>query len=178
MLRHNPQPMRPMYSRNVSPGLPRWVIGAAMALILLCAGAAAIGLLAGGWAFLQPLLQQKYTFYRVYKDGKWGYINQKGDLAIALQFDEAQDFQEGLAAVKVRDRWGYINALEKFVRNPDLRDAGAFSEGLAAVRLDNKWGYIGKDGKIAISPRYDCASAFSEGFAAVRKGNKWGYVDS
>ena len=41
--------------------------------------------------------------------GKSGYIDKTGKFAIALQFDEAASFSEGLAAVKVGNKWGYVS---------------------------------------------------------------------
>ena len=45
----------------------------------------------------------------VFKDGKWGYINTKGEQIIECKFDYADDFNEGFAAVQKDDKWGYIN---------------------------------------------------------------------
>ncbi|MEO0103191.1 MAG: WG repeat-containing protein [candidate division WOR-3 bacterium] len=43
------------------------------------------------------------------KTGKWGYINKQGKIVIRPQFNEAKDFSEGLAAVKIGDKYFYIN---------------------------------------------------------------------
>ncbi|MBP8214173.1 MAG: WG repeat-containing protein [Propionivibrio sp.] len=41
--------------------------------------------------------------------GRWGYINQKNQWVIQPKFDEAKEFKDGRAAVKVKGKWGYIN---------------------------------------------------------------------
>ena len=51
----------------------------------------------------------KEGFALVKKDGKWGYINTKGEQIIECKFDDARDFSEGFAAVKKDGKWGYIN---------------------------------------------------------------------
>ena len=51
----------------------------------------------------------KEGFSAVKKDGKWGYINTKGEQIVECKFDDARDFSEGFAAVKKYGRWGYIN---------------------------------------------------------------------
>ncbi|MDO5090396.1 MAG: WG repeat-containing protein [Cardiobacteriaceae bacterium] len=44
------------------------------------------------------------------KDGQCGYLNDKGETAIALQYDDATAFAAAVTAVKKGDKWGYINA--------------------------------------------------------------------
>ena len=45
-------------------------------------------------------------------DDKYGYINKKGDYVINPQFDAADSFSEGLAAVEDDDEYGYINKID------------------------------------------------------------------
>ena len=40
---------------------------------------------------------------------KWGYIDKQGKFVINPQFDSAEPFAEGLAAVRNGDKWGYIS---------------------------------------------------------------------
>lgn len=51
----------------------------------------------------------------VSKDDKWGYINQRGELVIPLQFDRAFDFMDGLAMVSTDEGWVYIDKSGKVV---------------------------------------------------------------
>lgn len=53
--------------------------------------------------------------------------------AIAPQYDNAQDFSEGLAAVQKNGKWGYINTAGKTVIPFTYDIAYAFSEGYAVV---------------------------------------------
>ena len=48
-------------------------------------------------------------FAAVQKDGKWGYINTKGEQIIECKFDDAYYFNEGFARVEKDGKWGYIN---------------------------------------------------------------------
>ncbi|MCK7461244.1 MAG: WG repeat-containing protein [Sphingobacterium sp.] len=47
------------------------------------------------------------------ENGKWGLINKKGEFIVNPQFDEINDFREGLAAVRIGDykngnfKWGF-----------------------------------------------------------------------
>jgi WG containing repeat len=96
--------------------------------------------------------------YPVFKDGKWGYINNQGKIVIEPQFDAARDFHDGLALVSKYDKSGnknpvtnqsddkdgYIDETGKFVIEPQFvsqRNSGEhshddFSEGLAIVQVD------------------------------------------
>jgi hypothetical protein len=54
----------------------------------------------------------------VKKDNKWGYIDKTGRLIIPFQFDTADYFSEGLAAVGIGEKTGYIDKTGKFVVPP------------------------------------------------------------
>lgn len=41
--------------------------------------------------------------------GKYGFIDKHGQLAIPIQFEEASDFQEGLAAILISGKFGFID---------------------------------------------------------------------
>src|SRR4051812_4037239 len=62
--------------------------------------------------------------YPVKMNGKYGYIDRKGKVTVTPQFDAAQPFTDGYAAVKLGDRWGYIDHAGKLVISPqyDLAD--------------------------------------------------------
>jgi hypothetical protein len=81
---------------------------------------------------------------------KRGFIDKTGKVVIEPQFDGAESFSEGLAAVKVGGvngnggKYGYIDRMGKFAIALQFDEAASFSEGLAAVKVGNKWGYIGK----------------------------------
>lgn len=45
----------------------------------------------------------------VMKDGKWGYIDETGQIDLRLIYDRAYSFENGLARVKIGNRCGYID---------------------------------------------------------------------
>jgi hypothetical protein len=109
---------------------------------------------------------------------KWGYINTKGKMVIAPQFDFARDFYEGLAGVKIGGKWGYIDKAGKMVIAPQSGFGYAFSEGRARVYVDKKWGFIDKTGKMVIAPQFKQAFDFDGQRAYVDPGTwKWGFID-
>src|SRR5262245_53535319 len=56
--------------------------------------------------------------YPVTQNGKWGYIDNAGNIVIKSQFDGADDFAEGLAAIRVRGKSGYIDKTGKIIIRP------------------------------------------------------------
>src|SRR6218665_1787678 len=109
--------------------------------------------------------------------GYYGYIDKTGKMAIKPQFDDAADFQEGLAAIKVESKYGYIDRSGEIVIKQQFDYAGDFQEGLARIELGGKWGFIDKTGKIAIELQFDEVWFFQKGLARIQLGSKYGYVD-
>jgi hypothetical protein len=120
----------------------------------------------------------------------YGYIDTKGEVVIDCQFDNAEDFSEGLAAVRVGDwetgKWGYIDKTGKMVIEPKYKSADPFHEGLANVSygdgkegFNGKYGFIDQTGRLVIpleSHFYYCN--FSDGLAAIGGyPEKYGYID-
>ena len=42
--------------------------------------------------------------------GKWGYVGKNGEFVINAQFDKAENFQNGIAFVKIKEKWGLIKS--------------------------------------------------------------------
>jgi hypothetical protein len=106
--------------------------------------------------------------YPVLVDGDWGYINQKGEMILEPDYQNARPFHEGLAAIRESWGWKYIDSKGEVKIEGNFSDINNFSGGKAAVRFDGRWGYINKSGNFAINPMFRTASAFSDGRAFVR----------
>ena len=52
------------------------------------------------------------------KNGKYGYINEKGEVVIDFIFEDANGFKYNLAAVKLNDKWGFIDLSGQFQIEP------------------------------------------------------------
>ncbi len=93
--------------------------------------------------------------YTVLKDGKWGYIDQAGKIAIAPQFTQAGEFSEGLATVSLDGKWGYVDQSGAIVIPPRFAFAEGFSDGLGIVHLSlsegGSAGYIDKKASLSLS---------------------------
>ena len=90
-------------------------------------------------------------------DGKTGYIDKTGKVVIPIEFDWAESFSEGLAAVAKNGKWGYIDKTGKVIIPYKYNDAESFSNGLAVVQEgfvqsgSVKMHYIDKTGKIVLT---------------------------
>ena len=84
----------------------------------------------------QDEVGEKENLFYITDELKYGYMNQKGEVVIEIQYAEAQGFTEGLARVNVGDRenkkMGFINEKGEMVIEPVYEYVSGFSDGLAA----------------------------------------------
>lgn len=66
--------------------------------------------------------------------GKWGFANEKGELVVECQYDDACSFSDHLAAVQEGDKWGYINRYNTRVIEAQFSQAYPFLSGKAMVK--------------------------------------------
>jgi hypothetical protein len=105
------------------------------------------------------------------------YINKKGKVIIATDYDECAEFYQGYAKIKVDDKLGVINKQGKLVIKPKYDYMEIFRYGYALVNngghheegygwTGGKWGYVSKTGK-TISLKFEEAGGFVDGIARV-----------
>ncbi len=108
-----------------------------------------------------------------FPNGKWGFINDKGEIVINSRFDKAWGFAGGLAIVEHKGKRGAINQRGEYVIEPRFFELAGPSEGLFVfARRKNKYGYMDTKGNIVIKPVFNSAYSFYEGRALVRL-NEW-----
>lgn len=113
----------------------------------------------------------------VCKDGKWGFINIKGEEIIQCIYSKVNPFHEGYAAVCNDEKWGYVNTDGKEIVQCIYSEASPFSEGYAVVVKDDKCGFVNTKGEEITQFQYSGASYFGEKCAMVRKDGKWGFIN-
>jgi hypothetical protein len=122
---------------------------------------------------IQPQFEETRWFSEgrapVRVDGRWGYADRTGVLAIPAKYRQASLFENGRAFVQLEQEWFAID------RNgePTARDP---SDLIPKERM-GKWGFVTPDGKVAVDFRFDGVHPFSEGLAAVQVGERWGFID-
>jgi len=72
------------------------------------------------------------------QEGKYGYLNAKGDVAIAPMFLQAQNFKDGTAVVNVSDNYvvnqfALIDKKGKYLIQPQYNDILQLGDGMAAL---------------------------------------------
>lgn len=90
------------------------------------------------------------------ENGKYGYKNDKNEIVVQPQYNEAASFNEERGQVMLNSRYGYVNINGKEVVPPkyDYADLFFFG-GVSKVKLNGKWGIINKEGKELVQPKYD-----------------------
>jgi hypothetical protein len=99
--------------------------------------------------YTYPVLERRILAFN--NINKWGFLDKKGEIKINLVYDQAQEFNDGLAAIKTNGKWGFIDSLGNLKINCLFDEVYSFSEGFAMVNLNGKWIFIDINGKTVIS---------------------------
>jgi hypothetical protein len=115
---------------------------------------------------------------------KVGFIDRRGQWAMTPQFDWAEPFSEGVAAVDIGGMRGFVNRTGRFPVPPAFAEVHSFSGGLALAYQEScKPLFIDHSGKVVISAPVDFASAFRDDLSIVGiggrcgVGGRFGYMD-
>ncbi|MEM6261251.1 MAG: WG repeat-containing protein [Bacteroidota bacterium] len=136
---------------------------------------------------LPPLPGQEVSLAKVWKDGRYGFIDVYGREVIPEIYDNLKEFSEGMLPVNFGARqqeprtgglWGYCDTRGNIVVKMEYQEAGQFKEGKARVKLHGKWGFINRNGDRVIPLKYDDCGSFKGGIAPVKVGMKWGFINS
>ena len=88
-------------------------------------------------------------------NGKWGFINEKGEEVIPFIYEDTTYFHKDYVAVKKDGKWGFINQKGERIIPFLYDDASYFTEGLALVKKDDKYGYINDKNETVLPFIYD-----------------------
>jgi hypothetical protein len=114
------------------------------------------------------------------KTGLQGFINTKGEVAIAAKFEKLGYFSADVAWARNDDGLiGYIDKQGEWVIEPKFLAVKDFDpdSGLAMARLDDVWGFINKQGEIKYIDDVDKFYNYSEGLVKVVKEGLFGFMD-
>lgn len=94
-------------------------------------------------------------------------------------FDDARDFYDGYACVKLGHKWGVINTQGELALEYSYDELHHISENIYAAKLNNKYGLIDRDRNIILDFQYDSLwlSDFHNGTFQAELNNKFGIID-
>jgi hypothetical protein len=122
-----------------------------------------------------------------------GYLNEKGDWAIAPRYDytpQTTNAQRVGEFIKLRlaGKYGILDTKGRVVV-PFAYDGLELPfyiwqnelygrDKCLPALLQGKWGYLNPKNEWAIPPQYEQVRAFAEGYAKVKHEGKWGYINA
>lgn len=112
---------------------------------------------------------------------KYGYINESLQLDIALIYQNAGEFSEGLAATEKNGLWGYIDKDGKTIIDYMYESIGpngsyTFRNGLAPVKKNGVCGLINRQGDSVISFDFEEIYQGLNGKYIAKKNGVWGIL--
>ncbi len=121
--------------------------------------------------------------------GKWGFVNDSDSKVVDNKYDEARNFENGLALVRKGDKYGMVNTSGKEVipvkyniierHNDHIFRVAAGGSVKDGVLFDEKYGFVDDSGKELLKPEYDEIGQFNkDGLTYVKKGDKYGYINN
>ncbi len=126
------------------------------------------------FSFLSCFFESKAV---IIKNGKYGYINTKGNIIIPCKFDYASSFINGMAKVKMNKKYGLINDKGFLICPCIFEEIYPTEDSFAWVEKDQMYGAIDKNGNILIDYIYQDVSIGSVGYHLVKRDGMWGAID-
>lgn len=120
---------------------------------------------------------EEWILYPLEINGKYGFINQFGELIVNPQYRRANMSRCGVAVGEKDKVMYYLDSKGNvlFSLENQLQLPRSFSDGFLACRILNgeqsNWGFLDKSGKSVIPPIYAAVDDFSEGLANVTDSN-------
>lgn len=121
----------------------------------------------------EQIFEESEGLRGVKRDGRFGFIDQRGRLRIANRYEAIHKFSEGLAAVMIRGKWGFINTTDQIVVNPNYDHVTEFRNGVCLVTKNKYTGLLSADGTVLLPLRYDSIAWERENLILVHN-NKLG----
>lgn len=98
------------------------------------------------------------------KDGKFGFMDLRGNFVIEPAWDRVQTFSEGRVAVMKGGKWGFIDQEGKLIAQPEWDSVQDFSDGVAIVTKNRLKGAIDLEGRVIVPAEWRWMLPANEGF--------------
>ena len=129
--------------------------------------------------YLGLFTEENLARFQDYETGLWGYINESGEEVIPAQYEDAQDFSEGLAAVKVDGLYGFIDVSGEMVIEPQFEGVGSeFAYERCVIQENGMLGVIDQTGVSIVKPQYKSIEMYCESYFIVQSSEgEYGIID-
>lgn len=118
----------------------------------------------------------------VHANGKYGFINGKGELAIPMQYNLVSEFNNGYAVAKQNGKFGCINTSGQAAIPFEYDGIDTPTNGLVRAKKgrgrSGKWGIINMQNNVIAPFEYTVIGAIKDGEAVARKGPKLGVINT
>ncbi len=122
----------------------------------------------------EVVIEPKYEYLDLFSEeglarfcdhGLWGYVNLEGKEVIPAHYEDANNFSEGLAAVKIDGLYGFIDVSGEMMIEPQFMGVQeGFLYDRCAVIAGNKIGLIDRSGKRIVETQYIAISLYCENY--------------
>jgi hypothetical protein len=119
--------------------------------------------------------------FPIQRGGKWGFIDRTGRVVVAPKYDQALEFSDGMAAVRVGKKWGYIDASGELRIPPRFEGMiGLPFCGAGAIVYDSSGSltFVDRAGKLIQTRNWEKMLNCVNGIVPVREKRKWGYLST
>jgi WG containing repeat len=113
----------------------------------------------------------------IQRDGKFGFVDNRGRLRIANRYEGIGEFHDGLAPIRLLGKWGYINKADEIEIQPTYDISRNFDQHVAQVSRKGKFGLINTKGKELLELQYDSISKLTDGNFLLIRNNLMGMAD-
>lgn len=134
----------------------------------------------GSWKI--PALYESASEFRiglavVHRGDSAAFINKENSNPFNRWFDEAYNFNNGMAAVKKKGQWHFINRLGQTIYGP-YDEVNEISDGIYVIRKGDRYGALDQFLQPVIEPRFEKLGDFVNGFAYYTEEGRYGFVRS
>jgi hypothetical protein len=128
--------------------------------------------------FIFPLIAETQPLYPVIQDGKWGYMNRNGEIAITPAYSWAQwNFCGKVSLVRDSNFYFFITRGGVPVSTERYDRVSTGWKDYCIVGNKGKLGYVDTNGVLVIPLQFEEAGFLSGGIACVTKNGQQGIID-
>jgi hypothetical protein len=113
----------------------------------------------------------------VREKGKWGFINDRGDVIIKPQYDSCDSFKFGFAKIKKGTLWGIIDKSGTEIITPRYENILPGENGMF-IFYDKAWGVMDKTGRIIVQPTLFTITLYEKDRALAKLGKTYTILKS